>query len=248
MTMNHNISSSTQDIHPALWLWLPIATFVAQFLVPLFLEYPAWRVAWEDEYGYIENMTVVFALVAMVYTIKIYRLDVSFPKGIKPFVLLSGVAMFFFAGEELSWGQWFFLWDTPEAWREINLQGETNIHNLSRVLSKYPRHVITLVCFVVGVIMPFMLIRRQKQGRVVSDYWHWLVPTVRLVLICLIVSFATTPARILNHYDLIESKSYWDMALPSSECREYFIAMFFMTYFISLYTRINHSRKSTQAD
>ncbi|TGV01587.1 hypothetical protein [Flavivirga rizhaonensis] len=32
--------------------------------------------------------------------------------------------------EEISWGQWFFHFKTPESWAKINGQGETTLHNL----------------------------------------------------------------------------------------------------------------------
>ncbi|NMH88170.1 hypothetical protein [Flavivirga algicola] len=32
--------------------------------------------------------------------------------------------------EEISWGQWFFHFETPESWAKINGQGETTLHNL----------------------------------------------------------------------------------------------------------------------
>jgi len=32
--------------------------------------------------------------------------------------------------EEISWGQRIFGWETPVAWKKLNLQNETNIHNL----------------------------------------------------------------------------------------------------------------------
>lgn len=37
---------------------------------------------------------------------------------------------FFAAGEEISWGQRIFGWETGETFREINKQQETNLHNL----------------------------------------------------------------------------------------------------------------------
>lgn len=46
------------------------------------------------------------------------------------FFLLLAFLLFFGFGEELSWGQWIFHWQTPDLWRQINVQGETNIHNL----------------------------------------------------------------------------------------------------------------------
>lgn len=46
------------------------------------------------------------------------------------FFLLS--FLFFFAfGEEISWGQRVIGWGTPQAIQELNVQGETNIHNLT---------------------------------------------------------------------------------------------------------------------
>lgn len=44
--------------------------------------------------------------------------------------LLLGLFFFVCAGEEISWGQRIFGWDTPEAWQELNAQKETNLHNL----------------------------------------------------------------------------------------------------------------------
>jgi hypothetical protein len=44
--------------------------------------------------------------------------------------LLLGLLFFFAFGEEISWGQRLFGWQTPEHLKEINLQQETNFHNL----------------------------------------------------------------------------------------------------------------------
>ena len=45
-------------------------------------------------------------------------------------LVLAGLACFAIAGEELSWGQWIFHWETPDALAQVNLQNETNLHNL----------------------------------------------------------------------------------------------------------------------
>ena len=44
--------------------------------------------------------------------------------------LLLALLFFFGAGEEISWGQRVFGWDTPQAFEQANIQRETNIHNL----------------------------------------------------------------------------------------------------------------------
>ena len=47
-------------------------------------------------------------------------------------IWVLGIAILFFlvGGEEISWGQRIFAVATPETMREINVQGETNLHNL----------------------------------------------------------------------------------------------------------------------
>jgi hypothetical protein len=47
------------------------------------------------------------------------------------FFIAFGVGFLFVGMEEIAWGQWFFHWETPTYWREINLQGETTLHNLA---------------------------------------------------------------------------------------------------------------------
>ena len=43
---------------------------------------------------------------------------------------LLGILFFLAFGEEISWGQRIFGWNTPEGFSEINAQEETNLHNL----------------------------------------------------------------------------------------------------------------------
>jgi hypothetical protein len=47
------------------------------------------------------------------------------------FFLLLALLFFFGFGEEISWGQRLFNWGTPAPLAQINLQGETNIHNIT---------------------------------------------------------------------------------------------------------------------
>lgn len=53
------------------------------------------------------------------------------------FFLLLALLFFFGAGEEISWGQRIFGWSTPDAYGKINLQHETNIHNLAFLEREY---------------------------------------------------------------------------------------------------------------
>ncbi|MEE4216821.1 MAG: hypothetical protein V2I48_04380 [Xanthomonadales bacterium] len=47
------------------------------------------------------------------------------------FYLLLALLFLVCAGEEISWGQRIFDWETPGVLLEINAQGETNLHNIT---------------------------------------------------------------------------------------------------------------------
>ncbi|MCK4267911.1 MAG: hypothetical protein KAX16_03675 [Actinomycetia bacterium] len=49
------------------------------------------------------------------------------------FYAAFSVTLLIIGMEEIAWGQQFFGFDTPAAWRAYNLQGETTFHNLSGV-------------------------------------------------------------------------------------------------------------------
>jgi hypothetical protein len=76
----------------------------------------------------------------------------------RPFVLtvtiIAALSCLYIAGEEMSWGQHFLHWNTPEYWAEVNRQQETNLHNTYAVFDKYPRAVLELGVLIGGIIIP----------------------------------------------------------------------------------------------
>jgi hypothetical protein len=52
------------------------------------------------------------------------------------YFLLLALLMFVCFGEEISWGQRIFAWDTPGWLASVNVQGETTIHNLQPFSAK----------------------------------------------------------------------------------------------------------------
>jgi hypothetical protein len=52
------------------------------------------------------------------------------------FSLAFAALVFVIGMEEISWGQWIFFWQTPETLKEINGQGETNLHNIGGLQGK----------------------------------------------------------------------------------------------------------------
>ncbi|MEZ4702636.1 MAG: hypothetical protein R2834_20045 [Rhodothermales bacterium] len=67
-------------------------------------------------------------LYSMVFAWKLR--DTGEPILYRLFFLLFGVILLLIGMEEISWGQQFLRFDTPESWMNLNSQGETNLHNL----------------------------------------------------------------------------------------------------------------------
>ncbi|MDQ7075673.1 MAG: hypothetical protein Q9O24_11105 [Gammaproteobacteria bacterium] len=147
------------------------------------------------------------------------------------FVLL---ALFFFVcfGEELSWGQRIFGWETPENFKEMNAQKETNLHNiwafydedaagekksfLSLMLSM--NRLFALFCLITTVIIP-LTHRYIKPMR--TFYRYAGIPIAPIWIGGLFV---------LNYIAFKITGVYGDPILvyPLDEFKEFFYAMFFM--------------------
>jgi len=68
-------------------------------------------------------------------------------------LVLGAIVALVFCGEELSWGQRVFGFATPEPVREVNQQGEFNVHNIGSLQHlKYSLLVATIG--LVGVLLP----------------------------------------------------------------------------------------------
>ncbi len=127
--MNAPLPERRGDVSWILWLGLPAATLAAKFLLPL-LGPETWEAFWIGELGFVENGTVAFLIPAIVVSVLIFLRRRELPSGIGWVMLLLALASFYFAGEEISWGQHYFGWDTPELFGNLNRQNETNIHNI----------------------------------------------------------------------------------------------------------------------
>jgi hypothetical protein len=89
------------------------------------------------EDGPIENIGAIFFIIASCLFFICYKISVGRGNDFWImntnrnlfYLLLAGLFLICF-GEEISWGQRIFGWNTPETWTDINAQKETNFHNL----------------------------------------------------------------------------------------------------------------------
>jgi uncharacterized membrane protein YraQ (UPF0718 family) len=102
--------------------------------------------------------------------------------------------LFVAAGEEISWGQRALGIQTPEYFKEHNLQAETNLHNLKINGIEINRFVFSYL--LIGVLVIYLgffpiLYRKSAAIKRFIDYWGIPLPQLYQVLAFLLV-FITT--------------------------------------------------------
>lgn len=104
--------------------------------------------------------TLQFLIMAAAFGVALWTLVRMKPKE-KPWLAawagLAAFCCFYVAGEEISWGQHFLAWNTPEFWAQVNDQQETNLHNTSSWLDQKPRLLLEIGILVGGIIMPLLM-------------------------------------------------------------------------------------------
>ena len=227
---------------------IPIAVYPT-LIAFIFIYYPFWEFMKSKE-GAIEWLSVAFLLTGVVVTIIMLRRHrAAFPRRwLTAWFAIAALGMVFVAGEEMSWGQHFGLWqgeDIPEAFREINDQNETNIHNIVGIGNPIDRGSTSAV--VLGVFFAFFIlpiIQRLKRETMTFDnpgYWFW--PTRACLCAALGVLIIPFPKRIYEFVTGQEGSFDW----RHSEIHEFYIALLMMTYTISVYTRLRAYARSQGA-
>ena len=207
--------------------WLPIVVVLIPFL---------WfAVVGNDqmlkgEAGIIENMTVLFLVVAIGFCIA--GISLANRQGLSSllkgwlFLMIMGSA--YFALEEISYGQHLFGWGTGETWKQLNDQDETNLHNVHAIFDQVPRAVLTLGIFIGGVLLPlyrhFRGIRMDESARF---YWQW--PTLDCVTIGLL-AILIRPVLSLVELEFINT----------GEMKENLFALFILLYCVSIQLRLKN--------
>ena len=195
--------------------------------------------AYEDwvigEIGLVELATPLAAFIGFLIAVRMsWRLKSLPDRGLlRAWIVLLGLACFYLAGEELSWGQQLFHWQTPEAVAEINDQQETNLHNISSWFDQKPRLLLELWVLIGGILVPLAEhVRGSKFERGSFSYWFW--PTLDCMPTAILAICVRLPPRIKDLFEL--------PALPYeirySEPQEYYFALFLVLYLLSLTTRI----------
>lgn len=226
-----------------LWLWagfpplmlllLVGAHFIAPEMIPVFTRRD------DDAPGghIVEHGTVVVLIPGIIAGFAVFLARHRLPDWrLGWWVLMWTLACVYFAGEEVSWGQHLFDWETPESYKAINRQQEMNLHNTTSWLNEKPRALVELWIMIAGFGLPlWRLATSARLDPARLGYWLWptvvAAPSAALFLLFRVHKWVAdaTGARVTN----------W---LSESEVREYYIALFLSLYLLSIWKRLRAPR------
>lgn len=172
--------------------WLPLVFFIAAifFDVVLSEDVKFWLYNENGPYELTQFFVLVWAAILAALNIPRYAGHAKF---LMIWMVLAFLSCVWVAGEEISWGQQFLKWDTPEFWSGINDQNETNLHNTSSWLDQKPRLILELGIYFGGIVVP--LLRKYKPHLVPQKFnpiypAAWLMPVAAFCLLIRMVDIA----------------------------------------------------------
>lgn len=189
------------------------------------------------EDGASENLQVLFWGLAWIlgFTV-ISRLWRNGLKVYAALYILLNAGIFFIIGEEVSWGQRVFGWETSEEMKAINKQEETNIHNIEGIGDKIKWVHVLMGAY--GTILPLVLRRAQARAHF-DDPVSLLVPHYTLV-----PYFLTTLAWRLQANLWKPPKSLYFVITEYSEVMELVLAAAFFVFMLFQMRNIKAAEKA----
>lgn len=219
------------------WIWLMAAPGLLPLIIITRYVDLQFYLAWiEGERGLIEVTTPILLLSVIIGGILIVRHHANLPaKWIAVWFALHALGSFYFAGEELSWGQHFFNWQTPEPIAALNGQGETNLHNMSSWFDQKPRLMVVLWSIFGGAGIPILVMFGKLPVGSPHDWRYWIFPRRECIIPGLMVALVRVPEDVL--FSLGRAVPF-PFDLRASEVQELYLAMFLSFYVISVLRRM----------
>jgi hypothetical protein len=233
-----------------LWLYFPLLILILIILIFYFLSstggisksfvYNRYHYNLADflinsENGLVELGTVVILFPAIIYGICCIKLRKLIPnKLFLIWIILLTASSVYFAGEEISWGQQLFNWHTPDTFKEINDQHETNIHNISSWFDQKPRLALELWVVIGGIFAPVFFKLKEKKHD--FNFWFWpppiFIPTASIIVLL----------RLFDSLEWIDS-TWFIYGIRAAEVQELYFAYFLMLYLLLSYSRLREHIK-----
>lgn len=218
-------------------LYLMLSQFAVLFVLcgikaPFYWAYLA------GEAGYIEILTPIVYGVAAAFGVAILRRSNAFPATwIRVWFGAFTIGCIYVAGEEISWGQHIFGWESGDFFKLYNEQSETNLHNIRGPLKNAPKLLMEIFVLLAGVIW-VVVMHGRKQRYVRPEIWSfWIYPGAVAFVAAVLAIVAIFPDRIGHLVDL-DSLGYFNHGPGFKEIQELYFAFFFLLYGVTVHRRL----------
>ena len=178
----------------------------------------------------VENFQAFFLALSLFYFFGIIK-KIKKKNFLYYYFIVCFFGILYFLGEEVSWGQHFFQWETSDFFIMYNNQNETNLHNTSNLFNELPRYLVLFYCsfsaFLVLFFKNFFLNKKNIS--------FLMFPNPKLLIVCISLIFFTIPDIILSKLDLeIYFQRITFNFLRVSELQELIVAFYFFIYSSSI--------------
>lgn len=191
-----------------------------------------------SEYGFVENVQALLLLGSFCLASSIFLQNRSqYPCLIKIWLAPSIMALAFVFLEEISYGQHYFNWNTPEYWQRLNDQNETNLHNTSSWLDQKPRILLEAGVLIGGIIIPVL---RRYKPQVLPEKLRVILPDSALFVTALLAILPRFYERVITAFGINDGLLF----TRTSEVQELYFYYFALLYFIFLRIHLSPSFQS----
>ncbi len=223
------------SISPLWWLWLPVALALALAISGQL--WPAFYRVWigSEARGLLELSHVLIPAAGLVVALSILVMPALCGRPwLRAWFTIAALGCLYVAGEESSWGQHYFGWETSEGWRGVNDQGETNLHNVSGWFDQKPRALLEIGVVLGGIVLPLVGLWRPA---LLSGLMQRPIAVVIPPLICLPAAILAELVALTERIPrAFESRAF--LFDRTSEVQELFFYLFVLFYLIALRRRL----------
>tara|TARA_B100000575_G_scaffold246176_1_gene211075 strand:- start:900 stop:1637 length:738 start_codon:yes stop_codon:yes gene_type:complete len=193
-----------------------------------------------NENGFIETIQVILILISLILSFNFFfKSKIKIEK--KMFFIIS-IGLFYYFGEEISWGQHYIKFNTPAVLVDINNQKEFNLHNISNLFDQLPRSLVFIICS-----FSFILILiNERIFHFKLKYNYLILPSKNLAYTSVLLLFISLPDFINNKFDLqlynyLENYLYELFTfnyIRLSELQELIFSFYFLNYMLEIKKKI----------
>jgi hypothetical protein len=216
-------------LHPIVWLGVPLGVAAAIFGTALFFTYFHWN--WMmGELGFMEQAQLLTLIIALAVAIRLVAMpQVKGRPWLRAWLVLAVIGCLYTTVEEASYGQHIIGWSTPEGWRAINQQHETNLHNVDNWFDMKPRLLLELAAIFGGIIAPIVMYFRPSLKRRPAAL---ILPTVVCLPSALLAELSKFAERIVERLGFEDPEPL--LGFRGNEVQESFFYLFVLFYLLDL--------------